>query len=62
MSKKQNESIFFGVLIIILGILFLLRNLGITNLNLFEILIKYWPMILIYVGGRNIFLYFTHKK
>ena len=62
MSKKKGETIFWGVIIILLGLLFLSRNLGWTDLNIWDIATTYWPLILIYIGGRNIVVYFTQKK
>ena len=62
MSKKKGETIFWGVIIILLGILFLSRNMGWTDLNIWEIATSYWPLILIYIGGRNIAVYFMQKK
>ncbi|MEN8223438.1 MAG: DUF5668 domain-containing protein [Acidobacteriota bacterium] len=62
MSKKKGETIFWGVIIILLGLLFLSRNLGWTDLNIWEIATTYWPLILIYVGGRNLVVYFMQKK
>ncbi len=62
MSKKKSETIFWGVIIILLGLLFLSRNLGWTDLNIWEIATTYWPLILIYIGGRNIVVYILQKK
>jgi len=62
MSKKKGETIFWGILIILLGLLFLSRNLGWTDLNIWEITTTYWPLILIYIGGRNIVVYMMQKK
>jgi len=62
MSKKKGETIFWGILIILLGLLFLSRNLGWTDLNIWEIATTYWPLILIYIGGRNIVVYMMQKK
>lgn len=62
MSKKKGETIFWGILIILLGILFLSRNLGWTHLNIWEIATTYWPLILIYIGGRNIVVFMMQKK
>ncbi|MCK4889746.1 MAG: hypothetical protein KAS97_07430 [Candidatus Aminicenantes bacterium] len=62
MSKKKGETIIWGILIILLGILFLSRNLGWTNLNIWDIATTYWPLILIFIGGRNIVVYMMQKK
>lgn len=62
MNKKKGETVFWGILIILLGLLFLLRNLKLTDLNIWEIATTYWPLVLIYIGGRNIVVYITQKK
>ncbi len=62
MSKKKGETIIWGILIILLGILFLSRNLGWTDLNIWNIATTYWPLILIFIGGRNIVAYIIQKK
>lgn len=62
MNKKKGETVFWGILIILLGLLFLLRNLRLTDLNIWEIATTYWPLVLIYIGGRNIVVYITQKK
>ncbi len=62
MSKKKSETILWGVLIIFLGIIFLSKNLGLTDIDIWDIATTYWPLILIYIGGRNIVLYIKQKK
>lgn len=50
------KSAIVGPLILIaLGILFLLKNLGFTDLNLGRILSIWWPAILIVVGISLLF-------
>jgi len=39
-----------GIVLIVLGVVFLLNNLGIANLSVREIFVKWWPAILIIVG------------
>jgi len=39
-----------GILLIVLGTVFLLNNLGIAKLPIREIAAKWWPAILIIVG------------
>ena len=40
-----------GALILIaLGVIFLLKNLGIADIRIFEVLSVWWPLILIAVG------------
>mgnify|MGYP003577339543 CR=1 FL=1 len=40
-----------AVVLIILGVLFLLNNLGVTQISLGALISKWWPAILILVGN-----------
>ena len=61
MRKYRNsDSFFWGILLIILGILFLLQNFGYLHIgNIFR---HYWPVILIIVGIRMIILWERKNK
>jgi hypothetical protein len=45
----ETIMIFFGTLIIVVGVFFLLRNLGIISAELWDIL---WPTVLIIIGVK----------
>jgi len=51
-DSKKTGSLFWGVLLIGIGVLFLLDNLGILYLD--EIISDYWPVILIAIGLKII--------
>ncbi len=61
MSISKNDTLFWGVLVLLLGVLFLLKNLGL-NLNIWHFLGKFWPMILIFIGAKNIIIHLSRKK
>lgn len=61
MANTKRESLFWGLIILALGMLFLLKNFGL-EINVWDLLGKYWPLILIYIGGKNIFLYVKKPK
>ena len=46
----MRGSIGGGIVLIVLGALFLINNLGIARLSIGEIIGKWWPAILIIVG------------
>jgi lia operon protein LiaF len=56
MAKAKKESLFWGFIILVLGVLFLMRNFGL-ELNVWRLVGKYWPLILIYIGLKNVYLY-----
>jgi lia operon protein LiaF len=44
-----------AIILIVFGVIFLLANLGIANLNLGALLAKWWPLILIAFGVGMLF-------
>lgn len=61
MSRKKQESLFWGLILLIVGLLFLLDNLG-MDIDIWDILDDFWPMILIAIGIKNIWQHFTLKR
>ena len=61
MTNTKKESLFWGLIILVLGMLFLLKNFGL-EINVWHLLGKYWPVILIYIGLKNIYLYLKKNK
>ncbi len=51
----KGRNIFGGLLIILLGILFLLNNLGVIGWDIWWVYADFWPLILIALGIRLIF-------
>lgn len=62
MSKHKNESLFWGFLILLIGMLFLIKNLGWADIDIWEFIAKFWPVILIYIGVKNIVIYVMKKR
>lgn len=46
----MKNGIFIGILLIVIGLIFLLNNLGLLDVSLVEIIKVYWPVILIWLG------------
>jgi lia operon protein LiaF len=61
MSRKKQESLFWGVLLMLIGVLFLLDNFGV-DIDLWHIIGDFWPMILIAIGLKNIWYHFNKKR
>jgi lia operon protein LiaF len=61
MANTKKESLFWGLIILVLGMLFLLKNFGL-EINVWHLLGKYWPLILVYIGVKNIYLYLNKDK
>jgi len=62
MTNNRSDSIFWGIVIIIIGILFMIKNLGWAHINIWRFIGTYWPMILIYIGLKNILIYFNRNR
>lgn len=50
-SKALNGRIFWGLLLLAAGVIWLLSNLEVTTISLGDLLSHYWPVILIYFGA-----------
>lgn len=46
----MHKTLIPALVLIVLGVLFLLNNLGYTNLSLGRLISTWWPVILIIVG------------
>jgi hypothetical protein len=60
MSKTNRDSIFWGMVVLLIGVLFLLRNFG-FHIEIWHLLGKYWPLVLIFIGLKNIIVYLTKR-
>ena len=61
MSKNKKESLFWGVILLVIGTLFLVDNLG-MDIDLWNIISDFWPMILILIGIKNIIPHIRRKE
>ncbi len=46
-KNKTNKNMFFSLLLILLGVIFLLKNLGLLAGNIWSLI---WPLVLILIG------------
>ncbi len=61
MSKNRQESLLLGIILLLLGVAFFLNNFGL-HINIWFYFKKFWPLILIYIGAKNLFLYFQRSR
>lgn len=61
MSKNKQDSLFWGIILLLIGSLFLMENL-LEDFDVLEFLFHYWPVILIAIGLKNIWQHFDNKK
>jgi lia operon protein LiaF len=50
MSDKHRGSWLVGIILILIGTIFLLKSLGIIQITIWEIFRTYWPVALILLG------------
>jgi hypothetical protein len=48
--EMENKNFLIGVLLVAIGVLFLLSNFGILTAEIWPLLIKFWPVVLICAG------------
>lgn len=61
MSKRKQESLFWGLVLLIVGVLFMLDNFGV-DIDVWDIIGDFWPTILIVIGVKIIWGHVHHKK
>lgn len=61
MSRKKQESLFWGILLTVIGALFLLDNFNV-DIDVWDIIGDFWPMILIAIGAKNIWYHIRNKQ
>ncbi len=49
-ENRQRHSIFFPLLLIVIGIIFLLENLGILQGSAWDLILRLWPLLLVVMG------------
>ncbi|MCP5054700.1 MAG: hypothetical protein GY940_46475 [bacterium] len=61
MSKKRQESLFWGIVLLLVGALFMLDNFGL-EIDVWDFVGQFWPTILIGIGLKNIWLHHQYKN
>jgi len=50
----KNQNFTGGLILTLLGVILLLRNYGLLDLD-WEVILKFWPLLLIYAGLATIY-------
>lgn len=61
MSKRRQDMLFWGIILLAIGVIFMLDNLGV-DIDVWDIIGDFWPMILIGIGLKNIWVHYQNKK
>jgi uncharacterized membrane protein HdeD (DUF308 family) len=51
-NKKHRDNLIWGLILIVVGVIFLLEN---TGIDAWEILFKLWPLILVIWGASKLY-------
>ena len=57
----RNGALILGLILILAGTVFFLRN-WYPAFSPWSLLLRYWPVILIVIGVRKLYRYFTWKE
>jgi lia operon protein LiaF len=61
MKNKKRESLFWGIILLGIGLIFLLDNFGL-DIDLWDAVTEFWPMILIIIGIKMIYTHISSKN
>ncbi len=61
MSRRKQDSLFWGIVLLLIGAFFLMDNLGV-DIDVWDIIGVYWPVILIAIGGKSIWQHYSAKR
>jgi membrane protein DedA with SNARE-associated domain len=59
MNKRNRSNLIWGTILTVIGLLFLLENVGV---DAWEIIFKLWPLILIFWGASKLYYGIKEKK
>jgi hypothetical protein len=61
MSKRKQDSLFWGVVLLLIGVIILMDNLGL-DIDVWDFLGTYWPVFLIAFGLKQIWNFYSAKR
>ena len=61
MKNKKRESLFWGIILLAIGLIFLLDNFGL-DIDLWDVVTDYWPMVLIIIGIKMIYTHYSGQN
>ena len=59
MAKKQRGALAWGIILIVIGLIFILDNLG---LDVWDSLARLWPLVLIVWGAWKLYFGLKERK
>jgi len=59
MAKKQRGALAWGIILIVIGLIFILDNLG---LDVWDSLARLWPLVLVVWGAWKLYFGLKERK
>jgi LiaF transmembrane domain len=59
MAKRQRSALAWGIILIVIGLIFILDNLG---LDVWDSLARLWPLVLIIWGAWKLYFGLKERK
>lgn len=59
--RSQRGPLLAGIILIFIGLIFLMEN-WYGHLSFWRLFVRYWPVILILIGLRKLYGYFTYEE
>lgn len=60
-SRSQRGPLLAGIILIVIGLIFLLEN-WYGHISFWRLFARYWPVILILIGLKKLYGYFTFQE
>jgi hypothetical protein len=60
-TRSRSGPLWAGIILMSIGAIFLIET-WFGSVSIFRILARYWPVILIVVGLKKLYLYFTWEE
>jgi uncharacterized integral membrane protein len=59
MARKRNDPLIWGIILIVLGLIFLLQN---VDIDAWGFVARLWPLILIFWGASKLYYGLKEKR
>ena len=58
-KNKRKDSLAWGIILIVIGLIFLLQNI---DLNIWHFIARLWPLVLIFWGAWKLYFGIKEKR
>jgi len=61
-SHRRKTALAWGFILIVVGVIILLANLGVTRWDVWEFIVKLWPLALVIWGAWKLYFGIKERK